>query len=122
MTISTPLRWPLVGGDTFSALAPILGPEKKVVMSTSSTVHGGQYDNKYLVCTRNSPIDGASGIGGGGGLSSFGWNQLVSTLRDRNTTNRTIIYFDLLERIFRENFVVFIAYAYGVDITICLQI
>ena len=66
LTISTPLGWPLVGGDTFSALAPILGPEKKVVMSTSSTVHGGQYDDKYLVCTRNSPIDGASGIGGGG--------------------------------------------------------
>ena len=35
----------MVGGETFSPLAPILGPEKKGAMSTSSPVHGGQYDN-----------------------------------------------------------------------------
>ena len=34
-------------------------------ISLSSTVHEGQYDNKYLVCTRNIRIDGASGICGG---------------------------------------------------------
>ena len=36
----------MVGGDTFSRLlvAPIIGPEKKVAMSPSSTVHEGQYD------------------------------------------------------------------------------
>ena len=83
-------RWPLVGGDTFSALAPILGPEKKVVMSSSSTVHGGQYENKYLVCTRNSRIDGANGIGGGGNLRRSAGTS--STLRDRNTTKRTSIF------------------------------
>ena len=53
----------MAGADTFSPLAPILGHEKKVAMSPSSTVHGGQYDNKYLVC--NIRIDGASGIRGG---------------------------------------------------------
>ena len=38
---------PLVGGDTFSPLASVLGPEqKKTAMPPSSTVHGGQYDSK----------------------------------------------------------------------------
>ena len=36
-------------GGTFSPPAPVLGPEqKKVAMSSSSTVHGGQYDAKYV--------------------------------------------------------------------------
>ena len=42
-------RWPVVAGDKFSPLAPILGAEKKVTMSPSPTVHEDQYDNKYLV-------------------------------------------------------------------------
>ena len=44
--------WPLVpfgrsvvGGYTFSPLAPVLGPEQtKLLTSPSSIVHGGQYD------------------------------------------------------------------------------
>ena len=40
----------MIGRDTFSALAPVLGPsQEKLVMSPSSTVHGGQYDTKYMV-------------------------------------------------------------------------
>ena len=39
----------MVGRDTFLPLAPVLGPkQKKLAMSRSSTVHGGQYDNKYV--------------------------------------------------------------------------
>ena len=39
----------MIGRDTFSALAPVLGPsQEKLVMSPSSTVHGGQYDTKYM--------------------------------------------------------------------------
>ena len=34
------------GRGTFSALAPVLGPSKKLAMSPSSTVHGGQHDNQ----------------------------------------------------------------------------
>ena len=42
-----PFRGPVVGGGTFSRLlvaASQIGPEKKVAMSPSSTVHEGQYD------------------------------------------------------------------------------
>ena len=39
-----PFWRPVVGGDTFSPLASVLHPEKKVAMSPSSNVHGGQYD------------------------------------------------------------------------------
>ena len=40
----------VVGGGTFSPLTPVQGPEqKKVAMSSSSTVHGGQYDTKYVL-------------------------------------------------------------------------
>ena len=35
--------WPV---GTRSPLAPILGHERKVAMSPSSTVHGGQYDTQ----------------------------------------------------------------------------
>ena len=39
----------MIGRDTFSALALVLGPStKKLAMSTSSTVHGGQHDTKYV--------------------------------------------------------------------------
>ena len=39
----------MVGGDTFSRLAPVLGPEQEqLAMSPSSTVHDGQYDTKYV--------------------------------------------------------------------------
>ena len=68
-----PFRWPVVGGDTFSPLAPILGPEKKVAMPPSSTVHGVQYDTKYLVC--NIRIDGASGVRGKGNLRRLSWTS-----------------------------------------------
>ena len=41
---------PVVGGDTFSPLAPVLGPEEKnwVHTSPSSTAHGGQHNIKYV--------------------------------------------------------------------------
>ena len=42
-----PFRGPVVGGGTFSRLlvaASQIGPEKKVAMSPSSTVHEGQYN------------------------------------------------------------------------------
>ena len=40
----------LVGGGTLSPLAPVLGPEPFffLAMSPSPTVHGGQYDTKYV--------------------------------------------------------------------------
>ena len=39
----------MIGLGTFSALAPVLGPyKKKLAMSPSSTVHGGQNDTKYV--------------------------------------------------------------------------
>ena len=38
----------MIGRDTFSVLAPALGPlTKKLAMSPPSTVHGGQHDTKY---------------------------------------------------------------------------
>ena len=38
----------MIGGDTFSALAPVLDPlTQKLAMSPSSTVHGGQHGTKY---------------------------------------------------------------------------
>ena len=45
----SPVRGPVVRGDTFSPLAPVLGSEFFFWLSPSSTVHGGQYDAKYLV-------------------------------------------------------------------------
>ena len=44
------LWWPVVGGDTCSSLAPILGPEKKVAMSPSLkfTALGEEYDAKMF--------------------------------------------------------------------------
>ena len=36
----------MVGGDAFAPLALILGPVKKVAMSPSFTVRGGEYDTK----------------------------------------------------------------------------
>ena len=40
---------PVIGRDTFSALAPVLGPPQKTgYMSPSSTVHGGQHDTKCV--------------------------------------------------------------------------
>ena len=48
MTIVGPFddcgRWGYVFATT-TVVAPILGHEKKVAMSPSSTGHGGQYDN-----------------------------------------------------------------------------
>ena len=39
----------MIGRDTLSARAPVLGPlTKKLAMSPSSTVHGGQHDAKYV--------------------------------------------------------------------------
>ena len=39
----------MIGRDTFSVLAPVLGPlTKKMAMSPSSTVHGRQHDTKYV--------------------------------------------------------------------------
>ena len=39
----------MIGRDTFSVLAPVLGPyRKKLAMSPSSTVHGGQHDTEYV--------------------------------------------------------------------------
>ena len=39
----------MIGRDTFSVPAPVLGPsQKKLAMSPSSTVHGGQHDAKYV--------------------------------------------------------------------------
>ena len=39
----------MIARDTFSALAPVLGPQqKKLAMSPSSTAHGGQHDTKYV--------------------------------------------------------------------------
>ena len=36
------------GRDTFSVLAPVLGPSQKMAKSPCPTVHGGQYDAKYV--------------------------------------------------------------------------
>ena len=41
----------MIGRDTFSALAPVLGPQQKKLassMSPSCTVHGGQHDTKHV--------------------------------------------------------------------------
>ena len=38
----------MIGRDTFSVLAPVLGPKQKKAMSPFSTIHGGQHDTKYL--------------------------------------------------------------------------
>ena len=54
----------MVGGDTFSPLAPVLPGTKgmslttKLAMSPSSTVHGGQYDTKYVPSVK--PLHAAS--------------------------------------------------------------
>ena len=58
LTIFWSFWLPVVGGDTFSPLAPILGPEKKVAMSPSLTVRGGEYDTNMC----DNRMDGASGI------------------------------------------------------------
>ena len=93
-----PFWWPVVGGDTFSPLPPIFGPAKKVARSPSSTVHGGQYDTKYLVC--NIRIDCASGVRGGESFRRLSWTISYKP-RDRNTRNRKRRYYDLLARILR---------------------
>ena len=68
----------MVGGDTFSPLAPVLGPEpKKLAMSLPSTVHGSQYDTKYQVC--DIRVDGATG---GRDFPSFNLDQLVCTFSE----------------------------------------
>ena len=38
----------MIGRDIFSALAPVLGLDKKMAMSASSTDDGGQHDTKYV--------------------------------------------------------------------------
>ena len=38
----------MIGRNTFSAQAPVLGPEQKSWLSPSSTVYGGQHDTKYV--------------------------------------------------------------------------
>ena len=38
----------MVGGDTFSPPAPVLGPKQKLALSHSSTVRGGQHGTKYV--------------------------------------------------------------------------
>ena len=38
----------MIGRDTFSVLAPVLGPSQKNGYVTSSTVHGCQHDTKYV--------------------------------------------------------------------------
>ena len=53
----------MVGGDTFSPLAPVLGLlTKKLAKSPSSTVHGGQCDANE---GRDIRVDSARGIRGG---------------------------------------------------------
>ena len=43
-----PLSRPVIGRDTFTPLAPVLGQRKKLAMSPPSTVRGGQHDTKYV--------------------------------------------------------------------------
>ena len=50
----------MVGADTFSPLAPVLSHERKVAMSPSFNVHGGQIDTKYT--WHVTFVDGTSGI------------------------------------------------------------
>ena len=38
----------VIGRDTFSVLAPVLGPSQKNGYVTSSTVHGGQHDTTHV--------------------------------------------------------------------------
>ena len=39
----------MIGRDTFSVLAPVLGPQqKKGAMSPFPTVYGGQHDTRYV--------------------------------------------------------------------------
>ena len=38
----------MIGRDTFSVLAPVLGPSQKNGYVTSSTVHGGQHDTTHV--------------------------------------------------------------------------
>ena len=99
-------RW----GHAFLPLALNLGPEKKGTMSPSSTVHEDQYENKYLVCTRNIRIDGASGICGGGNFRRLSWTSSYQRI-DRNTRNRTRRCYNLLDRVFRATFVLILAYS-----------
>ena len=94
-----PFWWPAAGRGTFSPLA---------AMSPSSTVHGGQYDNKYLVC--NIRIDGASGIRGGENFRRLSWTSSHQP-RDRNTRNEARRYFNLLARVLRASLVLIIAYS-----------
>ena len=66
----------MVGGDTFSPLAPILGPVKKSGHVTLSfIVRGGEYDTKMC----NIRIDGASGI-----CEGDDFRRLVSTKRPKH--------------------------------------
>ena len=68
--------WPVVGGDTFSPLAPILGTVKKMAMSPSFSVRGGEYDTK-IMC--NIRLDGASDI-----CEGDNFRRLVSTKRPKH--------------------------------------
>ena len=75
-----PFWWPVVGGDTFSSLAPILGPVRKMVMSHSLklTARGGEYDIKMCkFCKRH--------------LWGGGFRQLASTTTPRHRNTRNII-------------------------------
>ena len=82
---------------------------KKVAMSPSSTVHGGQYDTKYLAC--NIRIDGGTGIRGEE-IRRLSWTSSYQP-RDSNTRSRTRRYSNLLDRILRASFVLIIAYSWS---------
>ena len=50
LTITRPYRRSVVGGDTFSPVAPVLGLEKKKIgyVTRFHYFDGGQYDTKYV--------------------------------------------------------------------------
>ena len=79
-------------GHVFATSANPRSWKKNVTMSPSSTVHGGQYYTKYLLCIIR--IDGASGICGGGNFRPTRTSS--HQRRDRNTRNRTRRYYHLV--------------------------
>ena len=71
-----PFWWPVVGGDTFSSLEPILGKNVAMLPSLKLTARGGEYEPKMCrLCKRYL---------WGGGISASSYQP-----RHRNTRNRT---------------------------------
>ena len=87
----------MVGGDTFSPIAPDVSPEQKNWLRTSAscTDHGGQYDTEHWY-TCDIRVGIACGINGDKILEAISLKQLVTTTGYYSTKLSTTTYFEVV--------------------------